>query len=70
MLVKKGKTYLYIEPKGFEQLKKLVYGVPNLEVYCPSDDQYDDRDSSELLKINYFYRIIQNTKKVKYFIFL
>ena len=64
VLIKKGVTHIFIHPEGLTLLSPLIYSIPNVDVFCPTEKQYEDKDELELLKMAFFLRIMKPTKKV------
>lgn len=64
VLIKKGVTHIFIHPEGLQYLSPLIYSIPNVDVFCPTEIQYEDKDELELLKMAFFLRIMKPTKRV------
>ena len=64
VLIKKGVTHIFIHPEALALLSPLIYSIPNVDVFCPTDKQYEDKDEMELLKMAFFLRIMKPTKRV------
>jgi len=64
VLIKKGVTHIFIHPEGLTLLSPLIYSIPNVDVFCPTEEQYEDKDELELLKMAFFLRIMKPTKRV------
>lgn len=64
VLIKKGVTRVFIDPEALKNLAPLIYSIPNVEVFSPSEEQNSNKDELELLKMAYFLRIMKDTRKV------
>ncbi|KAL4468548.1 hypothetical protein ABPG74_005051 [Tetrahymena malaccensis] len=64
VLIKKGTTHIFIDPEALNSLQTLIYSIPNVDVFCPTEKQYEDKDEMELLKMAFFLRVMKPTKKV------
>lgn len=64
VLIKKGITHIFIDPDGLALLRPLIYSIPNVDVFCPTEEQFEDKDEMELLKMTYFLKIMKPTNKV------
>lgn len=64
VLIKKGSARVYIEKQGLEQIQHLLYSIPNVQVFCPTDSQFDNKDELEIIKFTEFCQMVQGLKKV------
>ncbi|EGR29741.1 hypothetical protein IMG5_149240 [Ichthyophthirius multifiliis] len=64
ILIKKGSVHIYLEPECQEQLQNFIYSIPNVDILCPNQEQYEDKDELELLKVTYFFKIMKDVKRV------
>jgi hypothetical protein len=64
MVIKTTKTEIYLQPEAFEKLKDLLYAIPNVEIFVPTQNQYTNKDKEEIIKITQFYKMMQGVKSV------
>lgn len=38
ILIKKGVTYFFIDPEALNSLQHLIYSIPNVNVFCPTEE--------------------------------
>ena len=58
-LITKDGAAAYTEPDLFEDLKKYLLAIPNIQTFAPTEKQMENQDDVELLKISYFYKLTQ-----------
>ena len=48
----------------YEILKSFLIIIPNLELFCPTDKQYENKDDMELIKITQFIKMVRDLKVI------
>ena len=64
LIKKKGVISIYLEPPLYEILKCYLIIMPNIEIFCPNDQQYDNKDDMELIKITQFIKMVRDLKTI------
>jgi hypothetical protein len=64
LVIKKQSIMVYADPPLFDEIKHLIVPLPNVEIFCPTDKQYNNKDLVDLLKITFFYKSMMDVKKV------
>lgn len=64
LIKKKGITSIFCEPPLYETLKSFLIIVPNIEIFCPTDKEYDNKDNMELIKITQFIKMVKDLKTI------
>ena len=64
LIKKKGQISIFCEPPLYEILKSFLIIIPNLELFCPTDKQYENKDDMELIKITQFIKMVRDLKVI------
>lgn len=64
IIKKKGVISVFLQPPLFEQLKSYLLIIPNVEIFCLTDKEYENQDELELLKISQFIKMVSNCKRL------
>jgi hypothetical protein len=46
----------------------LIYGIPNCRIFCPTDSEYSNKEVLDILKITFFYEMVEKKKSLGLFL--
>lgn len=64
LIKKNSRVSIYCEPSLYDFLKAFLITIPNIELFCPTDHQYENKDEMELIKITHFIKMVKDIKNV------
>lgn len=64
VIKKKGVVSIFCEPPLYDLLKTFLITIPNIELFCPTDHQFDNKDEMELIKITQFIKMVKDLKTI------
>ena len=68
VLVSPEKSYIFLSPKAKVEFEHLIYGLPNCNVFCPTDQEYNNKEILDTLKITFFYQMVETNKTLGIFL--
>ena len=55
VLIHNEQSYIFLPPKAKSIFEHLIYGIPNCRIFCPTENEYDNKEILDTLKITFFY---------------
>jgi hypothetical protein len=64
VIVSKSGSNVFVTPQAHALLEGYLYAVPNLQVFCPTDPEYTNKEKLDIVKVANFYSMLKNHKKL------
>lgn len=57
-------SMIFLPPNARKQLNSYVYAIPTMEVFSPTQEEFENGETFSVLKISEFHRIVRDHKKI------
>lgn len=64
VVVAKSSSNIFVTPEAHALLESYLYAVPNLQVFCPTDAEYTNKERLDMVKVAAFYNMLKHRKKM------
>jgi len=64
VVVARGASNVFVTPQAHALLEAYLYAVPNLQVFCPTDAEYTNKEKLDVVKVSNFYNVLKSRKKL------
>ena len=68
VLIHNEQSFIFVPPKAKSMFEHLIYGIPNCKIFCPTDNEYNNKEVLDTLKITFFYEMVDKKKSIGVFL--